>query len=129
MLRVEAAEAAQRRPGCAVGTLRIARRRSLDRFLALRFLELGRRVLRQPIGAERAEKGIAAPMRKATEDTVGLHFALSRSIWTKLLTETYIARIPPDAPTCHPIKESPCGRDDPYCQYHTVLTLRLVHLY
>ncbi len=34
-------------------------------------------------------------MRKATEDTVDLHFALSRSIWTKLHTETYIARIPP----------------------------------
>ena len=52
-------------------------------------------MLRQPIGAERAKKGIAAPMRKATEDTVDLHFALSRSIWTKLHTETYIARIPP----------------------------------
>ena len=74
---------------------RIARRRKNVRFVSLRFLELGRHVLRQPIGAERAKKGIAGPMRKATEDTVDLHFALSRSIWTKLHTETYIARIPP----------------------------------
>jgi hypothetical protein len=82
-------------PRAAPATPRIARRRSLRCFLALRFLELGRHVLRQPIDAERAKKGIAAPMRKATEDTVDLHFALSKSIWTKLHTEAYIARIPP----------------------------------